>query len=219
MSGDDSYNTPTDEPDSTALQHQDAAGQIVFGDDKTKQAGMTYETLFKHGRRYLCGIPEVKLPTREEKNATQALQEERAEMERANIRGWELLSRLNGQCMYYSTGWWTYQYCYGWGVKQFHQLPPQPGLVAGPPVEDPSVHPFMLGTIDPPQGNEVNAPGNEVAAVRAGGTTVSKGGVKYLVQNLDGGTVCDLTGKERKIEVQVSYKTYVWMRLWSLTRS
>lgn len=30
-----------------------------------------------------------------------------------------------------------------------------------------------------------------------------RGELKYLVQNLAGGTVCDLTGRERRIEVQV----------------
>jgi protein OS-9 len=32
----------------------------------------------------------------------------------------------------------------------------------------------------------------------------TKGSTRYMVQRLSGGTECDLTGKERKIEVQVS---------------
>jgi protein OS-9 len=33
----------------------------------------------------------------------------------------------------------------------------------------------------------------------------TKGEMRYLVQKLKGGTTCDLTGKERRIEVQVCY--------------
>ena len=35
------------------------------------------------------------------------------------------------------------------------------------------------------------------------GELVQRGESRYLVQKLGGGTVCDLTGKERKVEVQV----------------
>ena len=38
------------------------------------------------------------------------------------------------------------------------------------------------------------------------GEIVQRGESRYLVQKLAGGTVCDLTGKERKIEVQVCSK-------------
>jgi len=31
----------------------------------------------------------------------------------------------------------------------------------------------------------------------------TKGSTRYMVQRLSGGTECDLTGRERKIEVQV----------------
>jgi protein OS-9 len=37
------------------------------------------------------------------------------------------------------------------------------------------------------------------------GKLAVKGQSRYLVQHLAGGTVCDLTGEERSIEVQVRY--------------
>ena len=39
----------------------------------------------------------------------------------------------------------------------------------------------------------------------SGGELVQRGENRYLVQRLGGGTKCDLTGKERKTEVQVSH--------------
>ena len=36
------------------------------------------------------------------------------------------------------------------------------------------------------------------------GELVERGESRYLVQRLEGGTVCDLTGKPRRVEVQVS---------------
>lgn len=35
----------------------------------------------------------------------------------------------------------------------------------------------------------------------------ANGELKYLVQKLAGGTLCDITGKDRRIELQVSHQT------------
>ncbi|GAM90492.1 hypothetical protein ANO11243_085360 [Dothideomycetidae sp. 11243] len=192
----------------TALQKQDPGTPWPSFKDAQSHTDVTYETLQKNGRQYLCSIPSVKLTAPGDKNATRTAQEERAELERTNARGWELLSQLQGDCIFYWAGWWTYRYCFGEGVKQFHEIPRPPGKV-GHPVEDPNVQGFMLGTIGDaddkavPAENSIEARANsDIAVSRSSGSLETKAGVKYLVQKLDGGTVCDLTGKERKIEVQ-----------------
>nr|GFD60541.1 hypothetical protein [Tanacetum cinerariifolium] len=71
--------------------------------------------------------------------------EEEKELVRAADRGWELLEGMRGNCIYYLSGWWSYSFCYNNEVKQFHQLPPSRGVPIYPPVEDTSVHSFVLG--------------------------------------------------------------------------
>jgi hypothetical protein len=132
-------------------------------------------------------------------------------------------------CIYYLSGWWSYSFCYNGEVRQFHQLPPSKGVPLYPPVEDTNVESYILGrfpkksksgkkgdvaqkTLDGQQSGKdsVDDEGNvKKAEKKAEGTgselatLETKGGARYMVQRLDGGTVCDLTRKERKIEVQV----------------
>lgn len=192
----------------------------------------TYETIFLEGRRYLCSIPII--PEEEPVNATaskQAKAEEEKELARATDKGWELLSGMKGQCMYYLSGWWSYSFCYQDKIKQFHQLPPSRGVPLYPPVEDTTEGSYILGRFPSVEsgkkgkakkkevrkrlGSEeeskdvVNDEGKKAKKhnVEVGSTLevaklVTKGGSTYMVQKLSGGTECDLTGKERKIEVQ-----------------
>jgi Glucosidase II beta subunit-like protein len=113
-------------------------------------------------------------------------------------RGWELLQDLEGKCMFFVSGWWSYSFCYNSQIKQFHQLPPGSGGPIYPPQEDPSTPSYVLGKFDDKRTN-----------ARESGTKTSvttelqtKGETRYLVQKLGGGTACDLTGKERRVEVQ-----------------
>lgn len=154
-------------------------------------------------RRLLCQIPQV---SQDELNATgvnpASESDEQKELARATDRGLELLRELEGKCMYYFSGWWSYSFCYRKQVKQFHALPPGRGVSTYPPTEDPTTHSFILGQF--PGHKQSNsktkekeqAPKNEVAELH------TKGGSRYLVQHLRGGTKCDLTGRERRIEVQ-----------------
>ncbi len=74
--------------------------------------------------RYLCSIPVLAPPPAPNKTATDlAKAEEARELVRASTRGWELMSSLNGQCMFYVSGWWSYSFCYSDEVVQFHALP------------------------------------------------------------------------------------------------
>lgn len=155
---------------------------------------------------YLCRIPIVE-PTSApvDANKTRSKHEEELELARANDRGWELLEGMQGNCIFYWSGWWSYSYCFGEGVKQFHQLPPGQGVPAYPPIEDPTVTGFQLGSVENslPEDEKGLAKSKPGQASKALGNMEIRGGTRYLVQRLEGGSLCDLTGKSRRIEVQV----------------
>jgi protein OS-9 len=195
----------------SSLQAQEKLDQEYQADHPTQshldttplQSGQPqydYEELVLAHQHYLCQIPRIvdQKPS-SQPNETLSKQDHEKELARANTRGWQLLKGMQGNCIYYWSGWWSYRYCYGQGVKQFHQLPPSQAVPAYPPVEDPSVPGFMLGAVQvqPPQQGQEN-----LSEEKAVGKLETRGESRYLVQRLAGGTLCDLTGKERRIEVQ-----------------
>ncbi|KAJ5780848.1 hypothetical protein N7457_006008 [Penicillium paradoxum] len=158
----------------------------------------TYEEMILEDRRLLCQIPHV---TVDEHNATKDKEnsktEEQKELAHATDRGLELLREMEGKCMYYFSGWWSYSFCYQKQIKQFHALPAGRGIPHYPPIEDTDTHSFILGRFIEDKGEEAKqSTKTDVAELH------TKGGSRYLVQHLGGGTKCDLTGRERKVEVQ-----------------
>lgn len=121
------------------------------------------------------------------------------------------------------TLWAIDAFCYGKHVRQFHEIRTRTG-----PQEDPNTHAYILGVYPaaPQRGGEppLQIQPNAVQVVHAN-TQVSLGssglsdilsaeseidlaqdddnGKRYLVQHWSSGTVCDMTGLERKVEVQV----------------
>lgn len=173
---------------------------------------LAYDIMTLKSTRYLCATPQVTESLGPEDNSTtRTAAQEADELVRANDRGWELLQELEGQCMFYWAGWWSYRFCYGEGVKQFHQLQVRPGFAAHPPVEDTSVTGFVLGSVDASvarlQKQETPAAREEdnkgLARSKAIGKIQVRGESRFLSQRLRGGDVCDLTGEDRMIEVQV----------------
>ncbi|KAJ5899839.1 hypothetical protein N7495_004583 [Penicillium taxi] len=168
------------------------------------QSTYAYEEMILDDRRFICQIPLVandNFNTTASKEAEEA--DEQKELARATDRGLELLREMEGRCMYYFSGWWSYSFCYRQQIKQFHALPAGLGTPQYPPIEDPMTHSFVLGRFS--AGSE--ADGKEDQAQKpATGTDVAelhtKGGSRYLVQHLRGGTKCDLTGRDRRVEVQ-----------------
>jgi protein OS-9 len=188
--------------------------QIYTGKDHTEDTTQAredlihpkyaYEEMILDDRRLLCQIPRV---ATDEANSTagRATQEadEQNELARATDRGLELLREMEGKCMYYFSGWWSYSFCYRNQIKQFHARPVGGGVPNYPPVEDPTTHSFVLGRFQ--EGTSKDGKEDEkkkqttqtdVAELR------TKGGSRYLVQHLRGGTKCDLTGRDRRVEVQ-----------------
>ena len=177
-----------------------------------------YEYMAIEDKRFLCSLPripevEIEPPTNNTK------EQEEKELARATERGWQLIKGMGDSCIYFVSGWWSYSFCFDEGVRQFHQLPPGRNVPAYPPVEDKNVASYMLGRFDKPEQKKTSEKkaGDKKEEPRALETDVgmpemrTKGEFRYLVQDLKGGTECDLTGKERRIEVQVSRKTSQWL--------
>ena len=156
-----------------------------------------------HRRPYLCTIPHVEAAQKNTAQDSTPTADHENELARAADRGWELLQDMGGKpCLFFSTGWWSYSFCYNSQIKQFHSLPPGAnGAPIYPPAEDPDTPSYVLGKFDPKKGDgkkesssgRAESPATEVQ---------TRAETSYLVQKLSGGTPCDLTGKERKVEVQ-----------------
>ncbi|KAJ5854612.1 hypothetical protein N7534_007155 [Penicillium rubens] len=160
-------------------------------------SSFTYEEMILEDRRLLCQIPRVTNDDHNTTNKENSKVEEQKELARATDRGLELLREMEGKCMYYFSGWWSYSFCYQKQIKQFHALPAGRGIPNYPPIEDPQTHSFVLGRFIGGKGEEEKQSAKtDVAELH------TKGGSRYLVQHLRGGTKCDLTGRERKVEVQ-----------------
>jgi len=169
----------------------------------------TYELINLNGERHLCTIPIVDPPVRNETSEAEARANEQKELARATNRGWELLQELDGDCLYYQSGWWSYSFCYNAKIVQFHQLPPKPGQAT--PVPDPTTMQYVLGRVKTPQkqeskedewGNQVEVRKSQQHKDPPKTELQVKGDTRYLVQRMESGTICDLTGKPRRIEIQ-----------------
>lgn len=167
-------------------------------------------------------MPVLAPPTPQNQTANElAKAEEARELARASTKGWEIINALDGQCLYFMSGWWSYSYCYNKDVVQFHALPNN--LKSGAPSRDPQSQEYVLGRVTydaaPHKQSRPNHrldPDATAAATTGTSTTTPppslpappnselavKDNQRYLLQRLDGGTLCDLTGRERTIEVQ-----------------
>ncbi|CAK7219924.1 Protein OS-9 [Sporothrix eucalyptigena] len=191
--------------------------------DGSAQVSETFEIMNVPPSKYLCSVPVLAPPAPPNQTATElARAEEVRELTRMSDRGIEIISTLEGECMYYVSGWWSYSFCYGKEIVQFHALTTK----TGKPVKDPQSQEYVLGrmqTLDGPAGAEKPATGGhkikgdvDVQKPLGGGSTKSdkgqtdpyntelqiKGDQRYMMQRLGAGTICDLTGRERTVEIQ-----------------
>lgn len=215
--------TPSHKSASAVGSSQSAApskGSRVFEDgedgDGSEQVSETYEVVNVPPSRYLCAIPVLAPPPAPNQTATDlAKAEEAKEMSRVSVRGVELVNSLHGECMYYVSGWWSYSFCYGSEIVQFHALT----MKSGKPVKDQQSQEYILGRmLEVTAGKkehqqkktqnsdlEVQKPskGNDGDPKDIYDTELQvKGDQKYMVQHLGAGTICDLTNRERTIEIQ-----------------
>ncbi|PKX90964.1 PRKCSH domain-containing protein [Aspergillus novofumigatus IBT 16806] len=189
--------------DKTFAEGNDA--QVYLGgrkdksEDDDKEAlegpGFTYEEMLLDGQRYLCSIPQVDNEDKNQTNGAESTskEDEQREIARATDRGLELLREMEGKCMYYISGWWSYSFCYKKQIKQFHALPSGPGVPNYPPIEDSATHAFVLGRFPNSGDEDLEGDAEHKKTTTDVAELQTKGGSRYL---------CDLTGKDRKIEVQ-----------------
>lgn len=179
----------------------------------------TYEIMYLRGEQHLCTIPIVDIPPKNETSEAEARAAEQKELVRATDKGWELLQDLEGNCLYFVSGWWSYSFCYNNEITQFHQLPPQPGKPLLPPQRDLTTKQFILGRAkgsdnkEDEWGNQIDVHKGKHAGEPPKTELQVKGDTRYLVQKMEGGTTCDLTGKPRRVEVQYHCNPHVTDRI------
>jgi hypothetical protein len=160
-----------------------------------------YRLIHDGREKYLCAIPNVtdsyhhekrqkeRLLTGDERAAVQAKAQAKAAA--AAQRAWKLLKKLDGLCLYRLAGWWTYQFCIGKSVEQFHAAPFQPGVPVYPPRPDVEHASFTLGARP-----AKSAKGRPIAKAKL------QGSAKSLSVFYEGGSYCPLTRSPRRTEVR-----------------
>ncbi|KAJ1921765.1 Protein OS-9 [Mycoemilia scoparia] len=127
------------------------------------------------------------------------------------LKAWELLNPLKGTCLQYTenTQWWSYEYCHSDMIRQFHIINPKD------PIEKQAEMSFKLGSFDqllPPLGLEGKAEGDKLG-IKEATISESTGRKKYIYQIWGDGSICDMTGKPRQVEVQFhcdpSYQSHI----------
>ncbi|KKA26180.1 hypothetical protein TD95_003753 [Thielaviopsis punctulata] len=185
------------------------------GSDAAKDAGSgsgkpdvpeTYFLMNVPPSKYLCFIPTIESKSAENATAAELARENEAkELSRASETGWSILKSMDGECLYFMSGWWSYKYCYDSYIVQFHAQPAMPGQA--PPVPDPHMAAYVLGRaskVHHEDGNWLDEEWQKGAEdVKSSTTDIQvKGDQRFLVHRLTGGTMCDLTNRERTIEIQ-----------------
>lgn len=181
-----------------------------FKDDAEEEALLAhgidgYEEMLLNERRFLCQVPAVESNKTSNVSETNSVSHAK-ELARATSHGLELLSDLDGSCLYFLAGWWAYSFCYGKEAQQFHPLQPRRGVPLYPPRPDPNMPVYVLGEYPPlDEAQQVRRRRSEKSGkqnTKALARLESKGDMPYLVQQLGRGTKCSLTIKDRRVEVQ-----------------
>ena len=155
----------------------------------------TYELMRLNSHQFLCSIPVMEPPPPENQTENElAKAQELEQLNHAVGNGWSLISQLQDHCLYFMSGWWSYSFCKNQEIVQYHALPTSPA--GQPPRRDPNTAEFVLGAV--PAVIDSTPINKDLANVEL----QEKGDSRYLVQRLVGGTICDITGRERTIEVQ-----------------
>lgn len=173
--------------------------------DVLRSAAMSYNHPFDiqemkfHGDDYICILPVLEPEEANENDESIALEKKRDELVRqeAKSKALQLLEPLKEKCLYYVEGYFMYSLCYGNEITQFHpaQVQSNPEV----PIPEEGTDQYILGRFNKADQDQKA----DVVKERFDVTVQSSdAGTKYLSQRLGGGTICDLTGFERNIEIQ-----------------
>ncbi|GAA5966599.1 hypothetical protein JCM3765_005670 [Sporobolomyces pararoseus] len=170
------------------------------------------------GQGFLCTVPSVTIAEKRRAQRQAELDESTRQLERQRglERGLALLEPMRGGCIYLKQNWFTYSFCYGSEIRQFHAV-----QVAGSPTpkEDPNAEAYTLGHSPEPSiysSNPKYGSGSLQLAKKEALIPSTLGGLegvgldesgRYLVQIWEGGTTCDKTGLPRTVEVQFHCNT------------
>ncbi|KPV76536.1 uncharacterized protein RHOBADRAFT_52530 [Rhodotorula graminis WP1] len=168
------------------------------------------------GQAFLCTVPAATGETKKQAGARadhDALVRAR-ERERGVQHGLALLEPMRQGCLYLREGWFTYSFCYGNEIRQFHAYDMRVPGTNGPK-EDPDADAYTLGMMpepsfspEPKYGSGRHSVELQVPTTLGGGDGLGwdEGG-RYLSQVWDSGTICDKTGLPREVEVQYHCNT------------
>eukprot|EP01103_Thecamoeba_quadrilineata_P012329 TRINITY_DN3151_c0_g1_i2.p1 TRINITY_DN3151_c0_g1~~TRINITY_DN3151_c0_g1_i2.p1 ORF type:complete len:327 (-),score=50.27 TRINITY_DN3151_c0_g1_i2:48-995(-) len=154
------------------------------------------------GRKYNCVLP----------NVSQVPEAPSEKIENPALLSPEaILAPLKGKCIYRVTGWWTYEYCVGDFVRQFHKdkdvvieyylgktLYTQ-GIVRDTSNEAPQTPQVHTEPDDSSQPNTDTQVNQDVKPLEGSYITSEE---PYFEQYFTDGTACDLTGKKRSTSVR-----------------
>ncbi|XP_061180649.1 protein OS-9-like [Saccostrea echinata] len=149
---------------------------VLLSTQETDKLSETIDVTSKHGQIYRCTIPS-QMEAEKQKE-----EEEKIAMETGVP---ELLKAMeSGPCLFKTRDWWSYEFCYGKHVRQFHM---EDGRIEG--------NVIMLGYYESEFDwrNETNM---EVKSRNKNRLN------RYHSQQYINGSKCDLTGKARKTEVR-----------------
>jgi len=142
----------------------------------------------KYGQLYQCSLP-VESTDDEAKTKTE-------DASPANVI--KLLSPMkDGPCLFYTKGWWSYEFCYGREVKQYHF---ENGAIQGETIS--------LGKFESDydwsktEAWEASAASAKEASAWEASTKAKAKKRKHHSQYYVDGSKCDLTGEPRKTEVR-----------------
>lgn len=167
-----------------------------------QQGNVDIEIMKLQNNTYVCSIPVLQ----EQDLAPVIVNWEEQELQRAKTNGLELLKPMSNKCLYLVKDWWTYAFCYGKDVRQFHvEQPTVSGnqKKASPRSEHVSMN-FVLGKFSAAGVLDRNNQVSAAVAVYEGSNVEIKpvGETNSLIYQLGKGTVCEITGEDRTIEVQ-----------------
>jgi hypothetical protein len=144
----------------------------------SKDATQRYQPMALFEENYLCVIPEVN-KTREENELPTV-------DEGALQRAYEILHKNSQGCLHFIESYWTYSVCYGKEIQQFHvnvQVRIDGRFIPAPEEGTPI---YVLGRFDSDTLTTI-------------GHTDS---TNYVSQQVIHGSECDLTQKDRTVEIQ-----------------
>ncbi|XP_010541931.1 PREDICTED: protein OS-9 homolog [Tarenaya hassleriana] len=147
--------------------------------------------LDKHGRKHLCYLPKEEKEksdwTSSHQNVSNVIMETEKPVKLKTPD--ELLQPLSDKCLLRQEGWWSYEFCHLRSVRQLH-------------IEDDNkvVQEFILGNFDADATAAFNENLPEASTMKD--PRSSDASLRYHSHLFTNGTICDLTGKPREIEVR-----------------